>query len=162
MVDQVTQCLSRVEDIIDQQYMPAFHVGRQLRVNMQVARRPRGAAVTRGLNQAKAERQVKVANQVGQKHQAAIEHADEGDRTLLIVPAYLPGQLSNTILDARGWDEDFHETWPASAPAIGGKDVLNTKASPVKREFSAWFRNHCYRVRPWLRLRVSLARINQS
>src|SRR5205823_1573305 len=126
---QVVQRLPGVEDVVEDDDVATADVGQEARLDVELARPRNGAAVTGRLDEAEAQVQVEVADQVGQEHQGAGEHADDGDRAVAVVRRDLPGQFGDALLDPLGGDEDVH----GGAPWLraGRKIVLNTK-DPAK------------------------------
>ena len=80
VLDQVVERLAGVEDVVDQQHVPAAEVGQHLVLDCKLAGRGRPAAVARRLDEGDLERQVEPADQVGEEHEAAGQHADDGER----------------------------------------------------------------------------------
>src|SRR4051794_32584775 len=100
--DQVVQCLTGVEDVVQQEDVVSANIGECGRVDREFAGGCRLAPVAGGLDEVDAQAQVEVSHQVGQKHQTTGQDADNGYWTILIIPGDLNGHFGDTLLQALG------------------------------------------------------------
>ena len=91
------------------QNVAVAHVRPQFGADAKGAGRDGFAAITGRLDEADAQRQIDVADEVGQEHEAAGEDADDGHGSAVVVVGDLPGQLGDAPLDALGGKQDVHE-----------------------------------------------------
>ena len=66
MLHEAAQGLAGVQDVIEQQHMPATHIGEQFDAELELPGAGARAPVARGLDQADAQRDIEPAHEVGQ------------------------------------------------------------------------------------------------
>jgi hypothetical protein len=96
---EVDQSLPRIEDIVEEQHMPAANIGSQPGMDYQLPRSGRRSAVARRLYKIDPQRQVQLAYQVCKEHEATGKYADDGDGSALIIGSNLPSQFANSLLN---------------------------------------------------------------
>jgi inhibitor of KinA sporulation pathway (predicted exonuclease) len=121
VLDHVLERLARIENIVDEQNVPALQIGKQLGLHVQLARRRGRPAVAGCLDKGNPQRQVESANQIGQEHEAPGEHADDRQRLSLVGRGNLGGDQIDTLSDLVFWNQHAHR-W-----ALEGMVLLNRR-----------------------------------
>ena len=107
---------------------------------MEITGRCGRSTITRRLNQADAERQIKLPYQIGEKHQATGQNTHKRHRFVLVVPANFPSQVGDPLLNALGRDQNLHEAQASawwfyrergieSDASVRGKSILQKTGS---------------------------------
>ena len=109
MLAQMTQSVCPVSRMSSsKQDVPAAQIGQQFGLDAQRSRRGRRAAIARRLQESDAQRQIEMAHEIGEEHQTAGQHADNGNGSTAIVGGDLPGHFGDSSLDVVGRQQDFH------------------------------------------------------
>ena len=122
---QLPKRVARVENVVDQQHVAAANVGRQqIEVDHQRAGPRAPVAIAAGLHQIHAQRHVQPPDQVGEKHDAADQHADNRQRASLIVPADFIGQPLDALAKLFLGEQSFHGEFSESLWSKGAKSPV--------------------------------------
>ena len=97
--DHFDQCVTGVEDVVDHQHVAALEIREQLVVDHQGGTALRLAAELLSADERHAQGVVELADQVGEHHQAAGQHADDRQRPLVVLSAKLLGKPLNAGSD---------------------------------------------------------------
>src|SRR5262249_32102391 len=108
VLEQMTQGLPGVEDVVEKEDIPAPAIEGQVGFNMKATGVNGRAAITRSLNQADSQGQIEPAHQVRKEDEASGQDANHRQRPAGIVAGDLFSQFIDSLLNALGRQQHLH------------------------------------------------------
>src|SRR5205823_2079421 len=105
--DQVGQREARVDDVLDDEHVPAVDVDVEVLEDPHDAGRVGGGAVARDRHEVDLAGHADLAHQVGHEEDGALQHADEQEVASLVVGRDLPAELADPLVQAVLVDQDL-------------------------------------------------------